>query len=43
MDAIADTLAAVDDRSKKMAYTHFDQEETNILAAESAGIIKKIN
>jgi hypothetical protein len=40
MDAIVDTMIAVDESSKKMAYSHFDQQDTNILAAQSAEIIQ---
>ena len=39
MDAIVDTMIAVDESSKKMAYSHFDKQDTNILAAQSSDII----
>jgi hypothetical protein len=39
MDAIVDTMIAVDESSKKMAYSHFDKQDTNILAAKSSDII----
>ena len=43
MDAIVDTMIAVDEGSKKMAFSHFDQQDTNILAAQSAEIVQQIN
>ena len=43
MDAIVDTMIAVDEGSKKMAFSHFDQQDTNILGAQSAEIVQQIN
>ena len=42
MDAIVDTMIAVDESSKKIAFSHFDQQDTNILAAQSAEIMDEI-
>ena len=43
MGAIVDTMVAVDESSKKMAYSHFDQQETNIIASQSADLIRELN
>lgn len=43
MKAIVDTISSIDESSKKILFTHFDQQSVNVLAKKAPILLANIS
>jgi hypothetical protein len=43
MKAVVDTISSIDESSKKILFTHFDQESVNVLAKSAPTLLANLS